>query len=95
MNAVASCMQPGMSMVAAVTMAQGVNANLLRRWVRDAEMNSGTTVVSATTAEGPKAYAEILFVPIILPPPVQRNSPTKVSGWLSYFDDLMALEATG
>jgi transposase-like protein len=29
-------MQPGMSMTA-VAMAQGVNANLLRRWVRDAE----------------------------------------------------------
>ncbi|KQU91705.1 hypothetical protein ASC78_01925 [Variovorax sp. Root318D1] len=43
-------MQPGMSM-AAVAMVQGVNANLLRRWVRDAEMNSATTVVSATTTE--------------------------------------------
>src|SRR5437868_6437029 len=64
-------MQPGMSM-AAVAMAQGVNANLLRRWVRDAEMNSGTTVVSATTAEGPKAQdAKTLFVPVSLPPPVQ------------------------
>ncbi|WAC75703.1 transposase [Roseateles sp. SL47] len=36
-RAVASCMQPGMS-VAAVAMAHGVNANLLRRWVREAEM---------------------------------------------------------
>jgi transposase-like protein len=36
-RAVASCMQPGMSM-AAVAMAHGVNANLLRRWVREAEM---------------------------------------------------------
>lgn len=70
-NAVASCMQPGMSM-AAVAMAQGVNANLLRRWVRDAEMNSGTTVVSATTAEAPKAQdAKTVFVPVSLPPPVQ------------------------
>ena len=59
-NAVASCMQPGMSM-AAVAMAQGVNANLLRRWVRDAE-----------TAEGAKAQeAKTLFVPVSLPPPVQ------------------------
>ena len=61
-NAVASCMQPGMSM-AAVAMAQGVNANLLRRWVRDAETMSGTTVASATTAEGAKAQeAKTLFV---------------------------------
>lgn len=70
-NAVASCMQPGMSM-AAVAMAQGVNANLLRRWVRDAEMKSGTTVVSAIAAEGPKTQeAKTLFVPVSLPPPVQ------------------------
>ncbi|WP_307636860.1 transposase [Variovorax boronicumulans] len=41
--------------MAAVAMAHGVNANLLRRWVRNAEMNSATTVVSATTAETPKA----------------------------------------
>ena len=39
-NAVASCMQAGMSM-AAVAMANGVNANLLRRWVRAAEMRPG------------------------------------------------------
>ena len=64
-------MQPGMSM-AAVAMAQGVNANLLRRWVRDAEMNSGTTVVSTTTAKGPKAQeAKTVFVPVSLPPAVQ------------------------
>lgn len=36
-DAVASCLQPGMSM-AAVAMSHGVNANLLRRWVREAEM---------------------------------------------------------
>ena len=36
-NAVASCMQPGMSM-ASVAMANGINANLLRRWVREAEL---------------------------------------------------------
>jgi transposase len=64
-------MLPGISM-AAVAMAQGVNANLLRRWVRDAEMNSGTTVVTATTAEGPKAQeAKTVFVPVSLPSPVQ------------------------
>lgn len=39
-NAVASCTQPGMSM-AAVAMANGVNANLLRRWVREAELRCG------------------------------------------------------
>ena len=51
-------MQPGMSM-AAVAMAHGVNANLLRRWVRDAEMNSATTVVSATTVEGARSQDSV------------------------------------
>jgi len=51
--------------MAAVAMAHGVSANLLRRWVRDAEMNSATTVVSATTAETPKAQeAKTVFVPV-------------------------------
>lgn len=66
-----SCTQPGMSMAAEAT-AHGVNANLLRRWVRDAEMNSGTIVVSATIAEGTKAReAKTEFVPLSLPRPVQ------------------------
>ena len=58
--------------MAAVAMAQGVNANLLRRWVRDAEMNAPTTVVSATTAATPKAQeSKTVFVPVSLPPPGQ------------------------
>lgn len=70
-SAVASCMQPGMSM-AAVAMAQGVNANLLRRWVRDAEMNSRVTVVSSAATDVPKDQdAKTSFVPVSLPPPVQ------------------------
>jgi transposase len=33
--AVTACMQQGVS-IAAVAMAHGINANLLRRWVKDA-----------------------------------------------------------
>ena len=77
-NAVASCMQPGMSM-AAVAMAQGVNANLLRRWVRDAEMNSGVTVVSSAATEVSKAQeTKTSFVPVSLPPSVQPAHATDV-----------------
>jgi transposase len=43
-DAVASCMQPGMSM-AAVAIAHGVNANLLRRWVRQAELRPPGTAL--------------------------------------------------
>ena len=44
-GAVATCMQLGMSM-AAVAMAHGVNANLLRRSVRAAEMKTPTGTAS-------------------------------------------------
>ena len=69
-NAVASCMRPGMSM-AAVAMANGVNANL-RRWVRAAEMHPGAgrtdalpdvlTAPARRVAEAPAA-----FIPMQLP----------------------------
>ena len=70
-NAVASCMRPGMSM-AAVAMANGVNANLLRRWVRAAEMRPGAglpNVVSNALA-GPDhgvAQTPAAFIPMQLP----------------------------
>ena len=66
-NAVASCMRPGMSM-AAVAMANGVNANLLRRWVRaaevcpDAVLPNALTVPARRVAETPAA-----FIPMQLP----------------------------
>jgi len=67
-NAVAACMQPGMSM-AAVAMAHGVNANLLRRWVRQAEM---TPLVDAPGKNLPNvqvAPVKSAFVPVSLPAP--------------------------
>ena len=39
-NAVASCQTAGIS-VASVAMANGINANLLRRWVRETEICTG------------------------------------------------------
>jgi transposase len=59
-------MQPGVSM-AAVAMAHGVNANMLRRWVRAAEEapSSGAAVVPAM----PSPLAPPLsFVPLQIPP---------------------------
>ena len=66
-NAVASCMQPGISM-AAVAMANGINANLLRRWVQAAEMRPGSFVPDAPPS--PKrqmADTPAAFVPMQLP----------------------------
>jgi transposase len=66
-NAVASCMRPGMSM-AAVAMANGVNANLLRRWVRAAEMRPGAQLAQALPAPDRQlAQTPAAFIPMQLP----------------------------
>ena len=66
-RAVASCMQPGVSM-AAVAMTHGVNANLLRRWVREAEMKPPARELCQATAQQAQApRRETLFVPVSLP----------------------------
>lgn len=68
-RAVACCSQPGMSM-AAVAMAHGVNANLLRRWVREAETKPSTQPVAALTARSIRApESKAVFVPVGLPAP--------------------------
>ena len=66
-TAVASCMQPGMSM-AAVAMSHGINANLLRRWVREAETRHGAELSRALSAPKPLVKAAA-FVPMQLPAP--------------------------
>lgn len=73
-NAVASCMQPGMSM-AAVAMAHGINANLLRRWVREAEMKPPARDLSHAAAQQAQApQPETLFVPVSLPAPARPTA---------------------
>jgi transposase len=68
-SAVARCMQPGMSM-AAVAMTCGVNANLLRRWVREAQMKPPAGTVSNIAAREVQATErKTLFVPVGLPAP--------------------------
>ena len=49
-------MQSGVSM-AAVAMANGVNANLLRRWVREAELGRGAARPDALVASGSPSSA--------------------------------------
>lgn len=69
-NAVASCRQQGMS-VAAVAMACGVNANLLHRWLREAEMRAGAGTGVAAPLATPNsrvlATTPAAFVPMTLP----------------------------
>ncbi|MBC7940878.1 MAG: transposase [Chitinophagaceae bacterium] len=64
-DAVAACMQQGISM-AAVAMARGVNANLLRRWVREAEVTS-LTDCSSHKAPSTPVLPKSTFLPMTLP----------------------------
>jgi transposase len=57
-DAVAAAAQPGMSM-AAVAMARGINANLLRRWVRDAETPPVKALPNSVPASSPAAFVAV------------------------------------
>ena len=59
---VAACRSPGVS-IAAVAMANGVNANLARRWVVDAERRGAGVLASVASSAVPTT-----FVPLQLPP---------------------------
>lgn len=70
-KSVAACMHPGVSM-AAVAMANGVNANLLRRWVRAAETPSIGSLPKAAVPSHNRPVTPPLsaaFVPMQLPTP--------------------------
>jgi transposase len=85
---VAACLQPGVS-IASVALARGLNANLLRRWIVDAEQEEAArpSVPRAITAP------ENSFVALPLPltpgdrPPIQievrRGSLTLSVQWPS------------
>ena len=79
-DAIAASAQPGMSM-AAVAMARGINANLLRRWVREAEVLQA--LPNSAPAPSPAAF---VAVPVPAPaPPVGdirvelRRGPTTIT----------------
>ena len=65
-DVVAACMRPGVSM-ASVAMSHGINANLLRRWVREAEMHVQPVSSSESALPAPKASTPAAFVPMSLP----------------------------
>ncbi len=69
-DAVAAASQPGVSM-ASVAMARSINANLLRRWVREAEMPPAKALAMA-------APATTAFVPVQLPEPVAATDAIRI-----------------
>ena len=65
-EAVGACQQAGIS-VAAVAMARGINASILRRWVREAE-RGGIPIAIRNTVPSEAIDGGQGFVPVSLPP---------------------------
>lgn len=81
----AQCREPGAS-VAAVAMAHGVNANVVRKWLagrglkRVARVTQGRAPISAPNVEGADALpqpvsAAMRFVPVAVAPKSASESP--------------------
>ncbi len=66
-HVVAACSKPGVSS-ASVAMANGINANLLRRWVNEAEQR-GPSLPAPSAASPALAPPSPGFVPLQLPAP--------------------------
>jgi transposase-like protein len=65
-SVIQECMRPGVSM-AAVALAHGLNATMLRKWVTDSERKDAPSqAVAAAAAEVPRPPS---FVPLALPAP--------------------------
>ncbi len=60
---VAACQRPGVS-IAAIALMHQVNANLLRRWVNEAESRSPTQI---TTATAPSSLAPVALTAPVTP----------------------------
>ena len=70
---VQACRQPGVS-IAGVALANGLNANMVRKWVIDAEARSAQAPTSdpvgfAPADEKPTSNAPLSFLPLALPAP--------------------------
>jgi transposase-like protein len=64
-EAIGACQQEGVS-IAAVALARGINANMLRCWVRKAERENAPIAIRRTTPLEVAREAES-FVPVSLP----------------------------
>ena len=63
---VQACRQPGVS-IAAVALANGLNANMVRKWVIEAEARTGTPPVSKTDIPAASPTTQPLSAPKFLP----------------------------
>lgn len=87
-SVIAQCMRPGVS-VAAVALAHSLNANMLRKWVIDAQHNPPSLPPAAAPHEPPLQPAPT-FIPLALTAPaiegdirieLQRSGTTVTVVW--------------
>ena len=71
-----ACGAPGAS-VAGVALAYGVNANLVRQWLRGRGFQQSALVVPAPAVPAPRAIAPT-FVPLALPPTLPAPQPNPI-----------------
>lgn len=65
---VEECLKPGVSM-AAVALAHGLNATMLRKWVNDRESKLAVAVAAPAAAPEPPQPVAPAFIPLALPAP--------------------------
>ncbi|SIQ60444.1 Transposase and inactivated derivatives [Pseudacidovorax sp. RU35E] len=63
---IAECLKPGVS-IAAVALAHGLNANMLRKWVIDGEHQLASVPRRVAPAEEPAPAPQPTFIPLALP----------------------------
>lgn len=68
-DVIAECLKPGVS-IAAVALAHGLNANMLRKWVIDGEHQLTRPAPSVAATAEPPASPQPTFIPLALPAPV-------------------------
>lgn len=77
-DAVSACLQPGVS-IASVALSRGLNANLLRRWIVEHDVQrvlakpNGGNFVTKTTDESP-----VGFIPVALPAQVSHSESIRI-----------------
>ena len=81
---IAACLQPGVS-VAAIALANGLNTNMLRKWVRDHRAESGPDQANAELAAAPSAMVQLTVAPSAPPEEirldVRRGGTTVQMAW--------------
>jgi transposase len=81
---IATCLHPGVS-VAAIALANGLNTNMLRKWVRDHCAESEPDKAVAELAAAPSAMVQLTVAPNVPPAEirldVRRGGTTVQMAW--------------